>query len=354
MLMPISLLADEKIDQKSQIKILFKEYKTSLNAGNNEKALNFSQQMYAITPDVYGRISKTHGTATFNLAYANELSRNFETAAEYYKEHIEILDELKLPKNENYVFKLGLLSQAYDQYRNHDGAIKYAFKAWILAKKLKLGDNLLGEYALRLGLYHYSTYGKFADAKRYFNKSFNLFSAFYGADHIKTAQAMFWQAKMDMGYKKNRRAAERLENVLAIYNKNLPAGHDKILQTHAFLVQVYEKIGDKDKSTEHCIAVATERPTDFDRELDPLYKITPTYPMTAQRRGQSGYIVAEFTVDAFGQVKDIKTLEGENVKAFEKEAHKALSKFRYAPSVIDGQRVKTEGVLHKITFEMAR
>ena len=155
-----------------------------------------------------------------------------------------------------------------------------------------------------------------------------------------------------MALKKNRKAAKRLEKVLDIYDKIFPSGDDRILQTHAFLVTIYEKLKEKEKSTQHCIAVATERPLGFDREIDPLYKIVPTYPQNASRSGKEGYIIAEFMVDEFGQVKDIKTLEGENIKYFEKEAHKALSQFRYAPSVKDGKRVTTEGVLHKVTFKM--
>ncbi len=32
----------------------------------------------------------------------------------------------------------------------------------------------------------------------------------------------------------------------------------------------------------------------------------------------------------------------------------ALAQFRYAPSIKDGERVKTEGVLHKITFQIKK
>lgn len=345
-LMPVSAHTDAGVDQKRQTLSLFKQYKAALKAQNNEDALKLAEQMYVLTPKVYGKISKTHATVTFNLAQMSELLHHRGDAARYYQEHIDILDALQVPKDEIYVMKSGLLAQAYLAINELDEATKYGRQALIIAKKLKLDDKLLAEYNLLLGIYYYRTYGKGKLAKKYLNKAYNLFSITYGEAHIKTALAMFWQAKLDMGVKKNARAAKRFEQVLDIYKTVLPAGDDTILQVHAFLVNIYERMGKKEKSTEHCIAVATERPLDFDREIDPLYKVLPIYPQSRR----DGYIIAEFTVDKFGQVKDIKTLEGENVKIFEKNAHKALSQFRYAPRIKDGKLVKTEGVKHKVRF----
>ena len=90
-------------------------------------------------------------------------------------------------------------------------------------------------------------------------------------------------------------------------------------------------------------------PLDFDREIDPLYKIPPIYPRSALAVGKSGYTIVEFTVDEFGQTEDFKIIETTD-KVFNKASIKALSKFRYAPSIRDGKRVRTEGLKHKITF----
>lgn len=349
-LAPAPLFAGE--GQKSEVISLYKSYRGSLKEGKNEVALKFAEQMYALTPGAFGKISKTHATATFNLAQINDLLKNHKAAAELYQQHIDILDKLKVPKDKHYLVKLGLLAAAYMKINNFSDAAMYGRKALGLAKDLKVTDKILAVYELKLGTYYYLGYGKGRRARQHINKAVELFTEVYGDNDARTAWAIFWRAKLDMGFKKNRRAAEEFEHVLDIYNKELDAGDDRILQVHAFLVNVYEKLGEKEKSTQHCIAVATERPTGFDRDLDPLYKITPTYPDWAQMAGMSGYIIAEFTVNEFGQVKDIKTIGGKNIKYFEKNAYKALSQFRYAPTIRDGKRVRTEGVKHKITFEM--
>ncbi len=350
LMQPSSVLAGEGDDRKAQVLSLYKDYKTSLKSGDTEAALKLAEQMYALTPEVYGKASKSHATATFNLAQMNELLNHRKASARLYQEHIDILDKLKMPENERYLAKLGLLSGAYLEANDADKAIKYGRKALKLAKDLNVSDELLAEYELKLGSYYYNSYGKGRKARQHINKAADMFSSIYGEQHFNTARALFWQAKLNMGFKKNRRAAELFENVLNIYNKELSSGHDRILQTHAFLVNVYEKLGETDKSTEHCIAVATERPLDFDRELRPLYKIPPTYPRNALVSRKEGYIVAEFTVDELGKVEDLKVIETTD-KVFNKEALAALSKFRYAPTIRDGERVKTKGVLHKSLTE---
>ncbi|GEM_PF-754096 len=353
-LMSISVYADEKADQKSEILSLHKLYKTSLKAGNIDEALGIAEQIYALTPQAYGKISKTHAMAIFNLGQVSELARKRHQAAQYYQEHMNTLDDLGTPKDKKYLFKLGLLSKAYSENRNNEDAIKYARMGLDLAKELQVSDEMLADRMLWLGIYYSMSHKHSRQARRLVNKAHELLSKTLGDQHHKTAFAIFWQAKINMAYKKPKRAAEKFEKVLAVYKNQLPAGHDRTLQVHAFLVGAYEKMGKTDKATEHCIAVATERPIDFNREIKPLYKTRPKYPRSALMSGKSGHIIAEFTVDEFGQVKDIKTLHGENIKTFEKEAHEALSKFRYAPSTKDGVRVKTEGVLHRITFRMAK
>lgn len=353
LLLSPSVYADGTAEQKSEISRLYKEYKDQLKAGKKEEALKLAEQMYALTPEVYGKISKSHATITFNLAQMQRLLRHYRQAATHFQEHVDILDELKVPKDEKYLGKLNFLAKAYGGVIEIDKAVKYGKKALRLAKKLKLTDEKLALYELNLGSYYYHSYGKGGLARRHINKAYDLYLSVYGDNHITTGDALFWQAKINTGFKKYSRAAERYEKVLEIYTRELPQGHDKILQVHAFLVAIYENLGEKENATKHCIAVATERPEDFDREINPLYKIAPTYPMSALRSRREGYIIAEFTVDELGQVIDIKTLEGKNVRVFEKNAHEAVAKFRYAPSIRDGKRIKTIGVKNKITFIMA-
>ena len=350
---PHAVFAGEGDDEKSHILALFKNYQTTLQTGNAEEALILAEQIYSLTPDAFGEISKSHATATFNVAQMYGVMNYRKKTTLLYQEHIDILDALKVPKDKTYLAKLGLLSKAYADVKNFEAAAESAQIGLKIVKNLKMPDEILADYELVLGTQYYQIYGKRGLAKRHIRRAYNLYVDVYGEHHEKTALALFWKAKISMGSKRYNWAAEKFEHVLDIYNAELSPGHDRILQTHAFLVNVYEKMGKKEKSTEHCIAVAKERPTDFDRELDALYKILPTYPHKALAAAKEGYVIAEFIVDEFGQVKDIEIIETTD-DVFNKASIKALSKFRYAPTIKDGKRVETEGVLHKVSFQMIK
>ncbi len=354
-LMSASVLADGDVDQKKQVIALFKEYKASLKARNNEDALKFAQQMYALTPAAYGKISQTHATATFNLAYASGLAENYEASAKYYRQHVEILDKLKVPKDEKYLGKLRLVSQAYTKYGNFDKAAKYDLKILSLARDLKEPDKILAEYELKLGIYYTTLKNKRKKARRHVDQAYDLFLASYGAEHIKTAQALFWRAKFNLAYRNIHLATKNLEEVLSIYEEKLPVGHDKTLQVYGLLVAVHDRIGNEDKSRELAISMASKismaslNPSISLQKFAPIYYTSPIYPIKATKRKLSGYVVVEFDIDEIGLVENVKVLESSH-KMFEKAAMTSALKYLYTPTIEDGKRVKTEDVTHKITF----
>lgn len=354
LLLSPSVYAEGTAEQKSEISGLYDAFQLQLKAQNNEAAFKLAEQIYFLTAEVHSEISKSHATAVFNLAHVSGLMKKPLKSLRLFQEHMDILDQLKVPQDEGYVYKMNFLSDSYLALYDFENAAFNAKKTLRLAKGLSMNDRDIAVFELLLGTVYFFMDGKSKQSKRHINNSFDLFSTALGEHNVNTALAMFWQGKNYARDKKYAQAAEKYEKVLKIYSNGLPPGDGKILQIHAFLVNVYEIMGEKDKSTKHCIALATERPTDFDREIKPLYYTSLVYPMSARRSGKEGYIIAEFTVDEVGQVVDIKTIEGQNIGVFEKNAHKALSKYRYAPSIKNGKRVKTEGVLLRMTFELRR
>jgi len=220
-LMSSLAFAEEGLSLKKQVIALYKNYRDSLKAGDKDSALEFAEQMYALTPESHGKKSKTHATAAFNLAQMYELLRHYKDSAKLYQEHMDILDVLSSPKNDQYLGKLGLLSKAYLSAYETEKAIKYGNRALKLAKDLKMDDETLGEFELNLGSVYSQSYGQAAIARRHINKAYELFSKTYGESHLRTAQALFMQAKLNTAYKKHSRAAEKYEQVLGIYNKEL-------------------------------------------------------------------------------------------------------------------------------------
>lgn len=70
----------------------------------------------------------------------------------------------------------------------------------------------------------------------------------------------------------------------------------------------------------------------------PIVRVPPEYPRKAWEKGQSGVVVAIFTVDKKGRVKSPKVLASSD-KVFDKAVLQAVRKFRYKPRVIDGKPV---------------
>jgi protein TonB len=88
-----------------------------------------------------------------------------------------------------------------------------------------------------------------------------------------------------------------------------------------------------------------------DGEYLPIVKVAPVYPSRALTRGLEGYVIVEFTVTRQGTVRDPVVVESTS-SLFERAATEAALKFKYKPSVIDGEPVEVPGVRNKITFEI--
>ena len=69
----------------------------------------------------------------------------------------------------------------------------------------------------------------------------------------------------------------------------------------------------------------------------PIVRIEPAYPVVAARNGTSGWITLSFTVTATGQVSGIKVLDASHRGLFEREARRAVKRWRYRPQIVDGQ-----------------
>ncbi len=88
------------------------------------------------------------------------------------------------------------------------------------------------------------------------------------------------------------------------------------------------------------------------RELTPLVRVPPEYPMSALARGTEGYVLLRFTVDETGSVQDPEVLRAEPPGVFERAAKRAASKFKYQPQFANGKPIRVV-TYTKITFVMA-
>jgi protein TonB len=90
-----------------------------------------------------------------------------------------------------------------------------------------------------------------------------------------------------------------------------------------------------------------------DGEATPIVRMEPRYPPKASREGIEGWVVLGFTIDTLGGVKDIVVLDAEPKRVFNREAKKALKKWKYKPKIVDGKPIEQTGMKTQLDFKLA-
>lgn len=91
----------------------------------------------------------------------------------------------------------------------------------------------------------------------------------------------------------------------------------------------------------------------MDGERIPLVRIAPTYPRRCQERGISGWVVLDFDVTKFGTVENATVIDADPSGCFNRAALKTIMRFKYKPTIMDGQPRRSSGVRFRMGFEMA-
>ncbi|MEZ8311978.1 energy transducer TonB [Vibrio splendidus] len=86
----------------------------------------------------------------------------------------------------------------------------------------------------------------------------------------------------------------------------------------------------------------------------PLYRVEPRYPAKALKRGAEGHVIMSFTIDETGRPVDIQVTEANPRRMFEREAIRALKKWKYQPKVVDGKAIAQVGQTVKLEFKLAK
>lgn len=74
-------------------------------------------------------------------------------------------------------------------------------------------------------------------------------------------------------------------------------------------------------------------------DVIPIVRIEPQFPREALIEGISGYVVVEFTIEPDGSVSDPKVVESEPRRMFDRNAVRAIYKWKFKPRIVDGQPV---------------
>jgi protein TonB len=77
-------------------------------------------------------------------------------------------------------------------------------------------------------------------------------------------------------------------------------------------------------------------------DIIPIVVIRPMYPRDAALRGLEGWVKVEFTITEVGTVKNPRVLDADPPRIFNREALRAILKWKFKPRVIDGVAVERQ------------
>lgn len=89
-----------------------------------------------------------------------------------------------------------------------------------------------------------------------------------------------------------------------------------------------------------------------DGDATPIVRIEPKYPIQAARDGKEGFVILSFTINEIGGVEDVDVIEADPRRVFDKEAKRALRKWKYKPKVVDGKAMRQTGLTVQLDFKM--
>ncbi len=89
-----------------------------------------------------------------------------------------------------------------------------------------------------------------------------------------------------------------------------------------------------------------------DRDAVPLVRVEPSYPPPAAARGLEGWVRVQFDISASGSVRNVVAVESEPGTTFDKAATDAVARWRYNPSIVNGQAVDRVGMQTLIRFNL--
>lgn len=84
----------------------------------------------------------------------------------------------------------------------------------------------------------------------------------------------------------------------------------------------------------------------------PIVRISPQYPVHAARDGIEGWVQLSFSINELGGVQDIVVVNAEPKRIFNRNAVRALKKWKYRPKMVDGQPVKQVNMTVQLDFKL--
>ena len=88
------------------------------------------------------------------------------------------------------------------------------------------------------------------------------------------------------------------------------------------------------------------------RSAMPLYQAQPNYPIGPASQGIEGWVLLQYDVDTSGTLSNIKVMDSQPRRTFDREAVTALKKWKFRPAMDNGQPMSVKGQTVKIEFNL--
>ncbi len=79
-------------------------------------------------------------------------------------------------------------------------------------------------------------------------------------------------------------------------------------------------------------------------DVVPLVRINPQYPRDAAMNQIEGYVTIEFTITESGSVRDPRVIDSDPPRVFDREAIRAILRWKFKPRVVDGTAISRQAV----------
>ena len=191
-------------------------------------------------------------------------------------------------------------------------------------------------------------------ARKYAELAFDRLLENVGKKDYRTIEAQFRLAMIKTGTRKVNRAIELYEDLIVNVTNQLDTSHPYELASRSRLVDLYEKKGESDKATQHCIEIGKMKPWQDNLDPIPLFRVEPKYPTDLARKNKEGSVKMSFTIDEMGFVQDIEIIDIKGGKGFGTESVKVLQKWRYAPKFENGQVTVAKDLRVQLDFKMGK
>ncbi len=87
-------------------------------------------------------------------------------------------------------------------------------------------------------------------------------------------------------------------------------------------------------------------------DASPIVRINPKYPTTAARDGIEGWVQLSFNISPTGEVIDATVVNSKPKRIFDREALRAIKRWKYRPKVVEGVAQLQTGQTVQLDFKL--